>query len=524
VTEAARHARIALVVLGLLAVTSVVISFVIVTPRPMIDDTFIGVRYAANWAGGNGIVFNPGDPVEGFTSITWVALMTAAYAAGIDCLVATQIVNVAAQVLGIWLVYQMGRTVGRTPLESLIAPALLAMHESWVAYPMMGMTTSTFAFVLACSVFFLARGALDTLRGSLGLGALLLLLSLVRFDGVGLAVGLLLYPVLVQRKFKATMPAFAVLVVGLVIFNAWRFSYYGKPFPNTFYAKNSPISSDMVIGYHYIEAFVIQGGPYGLLLLLAPLAAWWRGSQLAKVAIWLCGGHLVYTIAVGGDWMTSYRFMCHVMPLYAFLFAEGLWKMRDLGVSWGRSKAFATAVISAMALLALADNLDPLRYSRWLREDFGRGGKYWHIDEAFAIGDFLDETLPADTLVATEWAGVIPSRMRQPILDILGLNDSEIIARDDFKASNMGRLPTPEYVVGREPEVVIVVARIWPSIEEAREGINARPEGTLIADFYAALREPENGYELCVMQVENGYWPCLVRPGSPLRASLCVGG
>jgi len=515
---------VALAVLVLLVVTSVALSFVIVTPRPMIDDTFIGVRYAANWVGGNGIVFNPGDPVEGYTSITWVALMSAAYAIGLDCLVATQIVNVAAQIAGIVLVYLMGRHVGRTPLESLLAPCLLALHESWIAYPMMGMTTSTFALVLACSVFYLARGALDTRRGALGLGALLLLLSLIRFDGVGLAVGLLLYPVLVQRKFKATLPAFAVLVVGLAIFNAWRFSYYGKPFPNTFYAKNSPISSDILIGYHYVEAFVIHGGPYGLLLILAPLAAWWRGSQLAKVAIWLCGGHMVYTIAVGGDWMTSFRFICHVMPLYVFLLQEGLWKVRDLGVTWGRSKAMTTAVITAMALLAAADNLDPLRHSRWRRGDFGRGGKYWHIDQAFEIGHFLDEALPADTLVATEWAGVIPSAMRQPILDILGLNDSDIISRDDFKASNMGRLPTPEYVVGREPELVIVVARIWPTLEEAREGIDARPKGTLIAQFYDALRSPENGYELCVMAIGDGYWPCLVRPGSSLTQSLCVGG
>ncbi len=515
--------RIALAVLALLAVASVVLSFVIVTPRPMIDDTFIGVRYAANWVGGNGIVYNPGDPVEGFTSITWVALMTAAYAVGMDCLVATQIVNVAAQVLGIGLVFWMGRCVGRSPFESLLAPALLALHESWITYPMMGMTTSTFALVLVCSVFVLARGALDTLRGSLGLGALLLLLSLVRFDGVGLAVGMLLYPVLVQRRFKATLPALAVLFVGLAIFNAWRVSYYGKPFPNTFYAKNSPISSDMVIGYRYMRDFVVQGGPYGLLLFLAPLAAWWRGSQLARVAIWVCGGHLVYTVAVGGDWMVSNRFICHVLPLYVFLFQEGLWKIRDLGLSWGRSRTVATAVIAGVALLAVADNLDPLRYSRWLREDMGRGGPFWHTDEAFTIGDYLDEALPPDTLVATEWAGVIPSRMRQPILDILGLNDSDIISRDDFRASNMGRLPTPEYVVGREPEIVIVVARIWPTLEEARVGIDARPPSA-IKDFYEGLRKPENGYELCIMPIDGGYWPCLALPDSQAAQALRVGG
>ena len=40
------------------------------------DDAFISMRYARNLAGGQGLVWNPGQPpVEGFTSPAWVLLM-----------------------------------------------------------------------------------------------------------------------------------------------------------------------------------------------------------------------------------------------------------------------------------------------------------------------------------------------------------------------------------------------------------------------------------------------------------------
>nr|HNH96503.1 hypothetical protein [Microthrixaceae bacterium] len=38
------------------------------------DDAFISFRYAKNLVDGNGLVFNPGQPVEGYTNFLWTAL------------------------------------------------------------------------------------------------------------------------------------------------------------------------------------------------------------------------------------------------------------------------------------------------------------------------------------------------------------------------------------------------------------------------------------------------------------------
>ncbi|MFP6627913.1 MAG: hypothetical protein VCC67_02630, partial [Myxococcota bacterium] len=36
-----------------------------------LDDAFITFRYAKNWADGLGLVFNPGETIEGYTPFSW---------------------------------------------------------------------------------------------------------------------------------------------------------------------------------------------------------------------------------------------------------------------------------------------------------------------------------------------------------------------------------------------------------------------------------------------------------------------
>ena len=40
------------------------------------DDAFISFRYSRNWANGEGLVYNAGERVEGYTNFLWVAVLT----------------------------------------------------------------------------------------------------------------------------------------------------------------------------------------------------------------------------------------------------------------------------------------------------------------------------------------------------------------------------------------------------------------------------------------------------------------
>ena len=59
------------------------------------DDAYISFRYAANWAEGNGPVFNPGEYVMGYSNFLWVALLAAGEWLGVAAPVAAPVLGIA---------------------------------------------------------------------------------------------------------------------------------------------------------------------------------------------------------------------------------------------------------------------------------------------------------------------------------------------------------------------------------------------------------------------------------------------
>ena len=48
------------------------------------DDAYLSFRYADNLVNGHGLVFNPGERVEGITNLLWTVLFVPVLAAGLD--------------------------------------------------------------------------------------------------------------------------------------------------------------------------------------------------------------------------------------------------------------------------------------------------------------------------------------------------------------------------------------------------------------------------------------------------------
>ena len=93
--------------------------------------------------------------------------------------------------------------------------------------------------------------------------------------------------------------------------------------------------------------------------------------------------------------------------------------------------------------------------------------------------------------------------------------------QEGFVISNMGRGITADYLIERAPELVIVVAKFYPTLEAAWEGMNSRPDGTWVKDFYHSLQDRPDGYLPRVVKIEEkGYWPFLVRPDSKLNGTF----
>ena len=77
-----RHPAIPGALVGLAVVLTIVIAehYSALYWRNVVDDAATSLQYAKNFALGRGIVFNPGERVEGYTNFLWVVIEAPLYA------------------------------------------------------------------------------------------------------------------------------------------------------------------------------------------------------------------------------------------------------------------------------------------------------------------------------------------------------------------------------------------------------------------------------------------------------------
>ena len=501
----------------LIAAASVSITLFVVTTTISLDDPFIGLRYADNFVAGHGIVYNPHDPpVEGYTALLWILVAALGIALGFEPLGFWQCVAIPMNVLTLLLLFQLGRREGQPLRRALLAPALLGCFVGFVTYPITGMETACLVFLTTLAVFMIDRGMHLKTGGAIALGGVLFLMCLDRFDAM-ILVSLILAPqLLVDREIKRSLPTIAVLGAAMVIYNLWRYSFYGDWLPNTFYTKTSTLGEQLWRGVRYTGGFTLKGGPYFLLLFLFPFV-WRRCPRIVLISAWVAVMHLLYVTVVGGDWMPDYRFILPVAPLLCLILQESVWIVSDkvsaARVSDGQRRAVLGLVIAGM----LALNILPYGRSETLATP---GENAWFIPtHAKEIGEALNDKLPPDALVAVEWAGIIPFYLQQPVLDIFGLSDKDII-EGDFPGAAMGKGITPEYLKGRDPAVFLFCGRHYETRERAEIGIECRKGHDHIYELSKAMTAPEMGYEVCIARVGEAYYPLLIKSSAPYKDEL----
>jgi arabinofuranosyltransferase len=134
--------------------------------RPFtIDDAFISIRYAENLVRGDGLVFNPGERVEGYTNFLWVLILAAVHALGGESLAGAKLLSTAANVGTLGLVtWAAARWWPRPALPGLaLLPALLlAANFGFVLWGVGGLETALFTALVTAGLLCLVWEASDT--------------------------------------------------------------------------------------------------------------------------------------------------------------------------------------------------------------------------------------------------------------------------------------------------------------------------------------------------------------------------
>ena len=425
------------------------------------DDAFISFRYAEHLLSGDGLVFNPGERVEGYTNFLWTIILAGFMALGADPVVMSILLGLAALAGLVALTVWLGRGWGARGAVVWVAGGLLAVDASLALEAVEGLETTLYALLLAGGVA-LGLEASGSRRLAVASGGLLGLAALTRPEAplvwVVLQVSLLADARLRQGReafrrrlalvFWAGWPFWGIVLGHL----GWRLSYYGAWVPNTFHAKTGGGGVMWLRGLRYLW-FHMAGHPLlwalvGLRLLLG------RWHRRALVLLALSASYLLYVVAVGGDFKPTGRFIIPVLPFLALLAQEAVQRLGDwLGSVWR-----ALAVLMAVGV-GVYGYLGTYRQAARVAED-----RHANLEARKLVGDWLAVEFPSTALLAIHSAGAIPYYSGLPTVDMWGLTDARI-AR--VRPEHMGEgIPghektDPRYVFQRHPALYLPEDRVF---------------------------------------------------------------
>lgn len=201
--------------------------------RYFIDDAYIFMRYAENFAAGRGLVFNPGEWVLGFTSPLFTFVLTALTRVFSPHDAAPVIVVMNAICFLAFAVALLKLFFDGT-LRSLALPALLLLYFPFIDASLNGMETMLMLATMFATLFLLER-----LRFELAVVAAALC-ALTRPEGVVWFVLVTAFLLATERHRFPRRAWFAMAAVGLAwaAFASWR---YGSFLPQSLVAKSSHV-------------------------------------------------------------------------------------------------------------------------------------------------------------------------------------------------------------------------------------------------------------------------------------------
>ena len=455
------------------------------------DDAFISFRYARNLAEGNGLAWNSGERVEGYTNFLWTLLMTPAHTLGLDVVKWSYAFGLACLMANLLLAARIATLMLRSRIAGWATAALLGTNYTFLRYCTGGLETGLQTSLALVSLWLLLEGLRRrewSLLLSCGLSVAAAAAVLTRLDST-LLVGPVMVAALAAVRTSPTplsqrVRASAALVVPAAIilgtWFAWRIGYYGEWLPNTFFAKlGAPVSQRRGVTYLYVFGLSYGLAPFGLLMaVLAPHLrhARWRavGGSAVVVAVWC-----LYIVLVGGDFM-EFRFLVPVIPMLYVMMGWIIFRQMRLHsvrlalclllVLGSVHHAYRLPHLARGTGIATANLLQSLVYAPW---------SGWS-----EIGMTLGELFrPSDGVsIALTPAGAIPYYSGLPAIDMHGLNDHWVARNGRLRANDLPghqRVATLEYLLRRRAVLVIGHPRL------RRQGEPWNADWPVVGDFEA---------------------------------------
>jgi hypothetical protein len=494
------------------------------------DDAFVTLRYAANLVHGHGLVFNPGEHVQGFTSPLGLVVAVFAYVlpGGFPLLylkVASLVFGLLTMREGAKLIYGLG-----LPDWARVAGSVtLAMCPIIAFASGNGLETSLEMWLLVAIARRLVPGnwqPSNTILAVLAAGAVLTRLDafvpIFCMAVAGLAIEREVPPVQRASWFLGALVALALTEIGEMVF-------FGSLLPNTYYAKSIPLARAWHFGLQYLSN------------LLQPTAFLWghlnaHGANLFVSAIEAaflvagvyaavrfrprCGylmaiilGQTLFILKSGGDWMIGGRFLAPAATAFIVMETVGAVEIAEFFQRRAADAGLSSVRLTIAALL-VSTSVIPLAYLHaplWRFRGIDdhsliQTGQYGPYSTVWAdLPEWL-QCVPSDSLVATSEVGYLGfARQNLRLIDLRGLTDRSIavnaptLIREPTGISDYTWYESTSFIGGillnRHPGVIVEFDGHPPS--RVLDGQYLLAEVHVVGDLTARIYLPTTSGGLC---------------------------
>ena len=424
------------------------------------DDAYISYRYVANFLNGDGLVYNIGQRIEGFTNFGWVVYLILLGRLGIDFLLFSQITGFILGGGFIILAFLTAREVfdERERYFALLPAYLVGVNVSLAYWSPAGLETAAFAFMAALSFYLY-------LRRSRALAASLALAVWIRPEGAVVAGILIVVEAILKRGIpRYTLLSSLLALVSSLPLVAFKIFYYGSVFPNPFFAKTGWHVEHLSSGLEYAGRFMAHYGFYGIGFIL-PLV-FFRKLPAAARAAWLFTVlYCLYVILIGGDVLKVHRFFIPVFGTAAILASVSLWhlacKLR------ARTRMLVLLVVS-LPLLVLTYVLPKSFVRQYNRLEIFFTKKMTTQSSLLKASDSTNFSVAIATIGRFGY-----ELLGHDIIDLVGLTDSTIARHSEEPIPGMEttwkeRKHNSGYLLRRAPDYIMFSTGIKPSAPAER--------------------------------------------------------
>ncbi len=430
-----------------------------------VDDAYISFRYGKNLMNGNGLVYNKGEYVEGYTNFLWT-IITAPFTKVkvIDVSRFASILGLFISLFNIFFITKLSKQLSvffsDLPKYFILLPVLFYVLDDSIAFwAIGGMEFPLYVLFILGVIYYYFK--INSKPGNyIYLSIFLILCTLNRPEGNMIFLltisHLFLYRKSITGFGNKYFRIIIIYAVFAIAYYSFKYFYYGQVLPNTFYAKGvTDAYMNLWLGFKYLILGIGTRFYIFFFIVFIPfrkILKDFRGSFLLIISFF----YLLYLWAVGGDWMIANRFFVPILPVLYLLSSIGFANALKIYFASTperlvhKNKICNFSVLT-ISILIFSVTLGLLEYKQLIIKD----ENYKYEMQWSMFGKWLKTNTSPNTIIAVGPAGKIPYYSELYTIDMWGLNN-EHIAKTRSKRLAAGHKKFDfEYVLLQNPEFII---------------------------------------------------------------------